>query len=289
MKKVSLLLVMAIMVFNLSANEGIQFEKISLEQALNKAKTEGKNVFIDIYATWCGPCKYLSKSVFTDKELGNFMNDNFICLKLDGEQSDGEGLMYEFELDSYPTMLFLDPDKKLLKKIVGAVGSDEILHKAKGIASPETTDLYKSNKRYEKGDRSKEFLLDHIETLALEEQDYMEVVNEYLKLFPNLDLDSEKEFMVFALSDLSIDSEYSKEFIQNVNKYNNSFPEFSQVKTVDFVLKAMNNSIKDKNKSTLEDFIKYFYPTYKSVFGKDALEKEEFTNTLVEAYESKLE
>jgi len=47
----------------------IQFEDLSLMEAVLKAKTEDKAVFVDVYTTWCGPCKNLDKQTFQDKEL----------------------------------------------------------------------------------------------------------------------------------------------------------------------------------------------------------------------------
>lgn len=38
-------------------NQGIQFADLTWQDALKKAKKENKIIFVDIYATWCGPCK----------------------------------------------------------------------------------------------------------------------------------------------------------------------------------------------------------------------------------------
>ena len=43
--------------------KGMIVEDLSLEKALQKAKEEGKYVFMDCYTTWCGPCKMLSPVV----------------------------------------------------------------------------------------------------------------------------------------------------------------------------------------------------------------------------------
>ncbi len=75
---------------------GIEFQTLSLNDALAKAKKENKHVFIDVYATWCGPCKYLAKEIFPDSDLGEFMNEHFVSIQLDGEKGDGVMLMKKF-------------------------------------------------------------------------------------------------------------------------------------------------------------------------------------------------
>ena len=44
--------------------KGIHFEQgLSWKDILAKAKAEHKYIFVDCYATWCGPCKYMDKNV----------------------------------------------------------------------------------------------------------------------------------------------------------------------------------------------------------------------------------
>lgn len=70
--------------------QGIYFEKISVKEALEKAQKEKKMVFVDMWATWCVPCKMLANSLFTQKEVGSYMNSHFICVKCDIDTARGE-------------------------------------------------------------------------------------------------------------------------------------------------------------------------------------------------------
>jgi tetratricopeptide (TPR) repeat protein len=64
------------------ATGGIQFvEDISLEEAVALAKTAGKHVFIETYATWCIPCRKLEKTLL-DPDLVEFFNKNFINVRI---------------------------------------------------------------------------------------------------------------------------------------------------------------------------------------------------------------
>ena len=67
----------------------ITFFDGSWSEALTKARTESKLIFVDAYTSWCGPCKLMSNKVFTDKKVGKFYNDNFINVKLDVEKGEG--------------------------------------------------------------------------------------------------------------------------------------------------------------------------------------------------------
>ena len=48
-------------------------------------------IFLDAYASWCGPCKMLQKNVFTKKAVGDFYNSKFINVKMDMEKGEGPG------------------------------------------------------------------------------------------------------------------------------------------------------------------------------------------------------
>ena len=88
--------------------QGIQFEKMSVGDALEKARAEQKMVFIDVFAEWCGPCKKMDAEVFTNAEVGKYFNEKFVCLQLDGEKGEGAEIAKRFRVDMYPTYVVLD-------------------------------------------------------------------------------------------------------------------------------------------------------------------------------------
>ena len=174
---------LAIIAFSIQTTfaKGINFQDLSLKEGIEKAKKENKKIFIDVYATWCGPCKYLSKNVFVDDDLGAFMNEHFVSLKIDGEYGDGLQLMNDFNLDSYPTMLFLNPEMDLLRKIVGAVGADEIEAVGNEVIFPETTAIYQLTERFNAGERDREFLAEYLVEVLNNDGDVDPIIEEFLK------------------------------------------------------------------------------------------------------------
>lgn len=99
--------------------DGIHFQKGNWQQALDLAKKENKVVFLDIYATWCGPCKQLKKYTFAEKSAGDFFNANFVNMALDGEQEEGASLAQKFGIEAYPTLMFVTPEGELITKSLG--------------------------------------------------------------------------------------------------------------------------------------------------------------------------
>ncbi|HEX9980993.1 MAG TPA: thioredoxin family protein [Flavobacterium sp.] len=101
-----------------TAGKGIDFFEGTFKEALAEAKKSGKPVFIDFYATWCGPCKKLKKT-FRDKAVGDYFNKNFINISVDGETAEGARLLNQFRVNSYPTLLIVNADGKQLTKSTG--------------------------------------------------------------------------------------------------------------------------------------------------------------------------
>ncbi len=124
-----------------SAQEsGIKFEHgLSWKQIVEKATKEHKGIFVDCYTTWCGPCKNMSSTIFPMKEVGDFFNKNFICVKaqMDSTKKDNETtiawradasmLEKKFLVHVYPTFLYFSSNGDALHRSVGAGGATSII------------------------------------------------------------------------------------------------------------------------------------------------------------------
>ncbi|HRD39394.1 MAG TPA: thioredoxin family protein, partial [Bacteroidia bacterium] len=71
MKK-SLLIFSALPVLAFSQNRHINFETGNLTSVFEKAKKENKFILVDAYTTWCGPCKWMSKNIFTNDTAADY-------------------------------------------------------------------------------------------------------------------------------------------------------------------------------------------------------------------------
>jgi len=115
--------------------EGIQFIEADWSKALAEAKKQNKLIFLDAYATWCGPCKLLKKNTFPDKEAGEYFNSNFINVAIDMEKGDGPALSEKFSVNAYPTLIITDANGKIITVTQGYMKPKQLIHFGKyGIA-----------------------------------------------------------------------------------------------------------------------------------------------------------
>ncbi len=110
--------------------KGITFEHGSFCEVLQKAKEKHKLVFIDFYTSWCGPCRVMANSVFPREDVGEFFNVRFVSLKVDAEKGEGVDLAKRYQVQGFPTMLFLDSDGNVLSSLLGSKAPDVFIKEA---------------------------------------------------------------------------------------------------------------------------------------------------------------
>lgn len=194
----------------------ITFEHGTLEEALKKAKQAKKPLFVDVYATWCGPCKQMAATSFIDPEVTAYYNDHFISLKLDGEKNDGPGVMQKYGITAYPTLLYFNANGDLVGKVVGGQQARQLLAKGKEIVNPEGNPVFLANKTYQKSKKKREDLKAYVKVLADNEHDSLsKYAAEYYQKYPDLNLKDPVEFEVFKSAVHDYKSPLTKEFLNN--------------------------------------------------------------------------
>lgn len=124
---------------------------MSLEQALEKSKTEKKKIFVDLYTEWCGWCKHMDSTTFVDARVAKYLNEHYYPVKFNAEQDKDivfKDKTYKFKKNgarwyhelavlwlnnrlSFPTTVFLDENQQLIQPVPGyqdAAKMEAIIH-----------------------------------------------------------------------------------------------------------------------------------------------------------------
>ncbi len=181
--------------------QGIEFEHISWPEALEKARKEGKLVFLDAYTTWCGPCKMLASKTFPDSAVGDLFNRSFVNLKIDMEKGEGVDLALKYGVDVYPTLLFFQPDGMVAHRAAGYFPVAEMIQLGKN-ALDSTQNLRALEMRYRNGDRDRELLRQLLGARAVAYDPRTgALADEYLKQEKDLNAPENKQIILRYVND----------------------------------------------------------------------------------------
>ena len=183
MKK-SLLTLIVVLTHGLVFAQGIEFKQGSWAEALTEAKASDKMVFVDVYTTWCGPCKAMDKNVFPLKEVGDVYNNDFVCYKVDAEKGEGISIAKKYNVKAYPTYLFVKPDAALVMASVGGMTSNDFL-KLAASAHNQANDfkpLSEWEEEYARKQDDATFLLEYINKRYSQGKSSIELMDQYLFL-----------------------------------------------------------------------------------------------------------
>ncbi len=120
---------LAITLVSAQEKQGIDFRNLNLSALCQKAEAEKKLVFVDVYASWCGPCKAMEANVYPQKKVGDYFNKYFVSAKYDAEKGEGIEVARKYHVTAYPTYLLLDAEGKLVGKMVGGSPADDFIRK----------------------------------------------------------------------------------------------------------------------------------------------------------------
>lgn len=141
----------------LALAQGIKFEDSNFATILAKAKKENKLIFVDAYASWCGPCKLMVKNIFPLQTVGDFYNSHFVNAKIDMEKGEGVGLAKKYNVKAFPTYLFINGDGEEVHRTLGYVEEKDFIQFAKDAEDPNKR-LTALKQKFENGEKDPEFL-----------------------------------------------------------------------------------------------------------------------------------
>ena len=149
---------------------------ISLEDAVYLQESSPRNIIIDAYTNWCGPCKLLDKNTFQNPDVSRYISEHFYAVKFNAEGTEeitfynkkftnpnydpnrnGRNATHQFTqflgVRGYPTMVFFSEDGDPIMPLVGYYKPKQIELYLKMIkqgdyqvfSKPEDFENYKNN------------------------------------------------------------------------------------------------------------------------------------------------
>lgn len=142
-----------LMFFVVSLQSSAQVQWISFSELEAAQKKDPRPVIVDMYTTWCGPCKMMDANTFNNPKVAAYINKHFHAVKFNAEGDEvvvfgGQRIVNEqydpnrkgrnathpfagsFSVNgrlAYPTTAYLSPDLKLLTQpIQGYLTPDKI-------------------------------------------------------------------------------------------------------------------------------------------------------------------
>ncbi|MDH3198153.1 MAG: tetratricopeptide repeat protein [Candidatus Krumholzibacteria bacterium] len=129
----------------------VQWAEDPWESILERAKSERKHVYVDFYATWCGPCKQMEKVTYPDEAVSRFLG-GMIPVKYDAETGAGEVLAEKYRVVAYPTLIIFDPGGEEIDRHVGYLEPEPFVEKFQGYIDGIGTVSYYKEKLAENPD-----------------------------------------------------------------------------------------------------------------------------------------
>lgn len=202
---------------SLSVSAQMNFENPDWNTVLAKAKKENKIIFVEGYASWCAPCKWMAANVFSDPTVGSFYNRHFINVKFDIESVEAADFVSKYGSLGVPTLYYIDGDGQLLHQIRGAAKSAKFIEIGKDALNP-NKQLETLKRKYESGnytDRDLKNYMDALVKTGKENND--DVLEKYLK-GKNLD-NTDIMRTIFMNTAPTLDSKYFSEIVSKQKKY----------------------------------------------------------------------
>lgn len=233
--KNTLILTFILLTNNLVFAKEINFYKGTWDEALAQSKKENKIIFVDFYTTWCSPCKFMTANVFTNDEVADFFNQNFINVKIDAEKQELQ-LVKNSAITGYPTLAFFNSSGELFFRKMGGIDAQAFLLLGLQISSFE-----RNKKAIEKDPLNINALGPYLHVLSqIDQEKAKKMATAYLEKIKIEDSKIAGNWDLITVFELSASSRFFDYTIENFKFFLDSMPGYQ-----DYFAQVSGNLLQD--------------------------------------------
>ena len=200
----------------------------------------------------------LDANTFSDKNVSEYLNQNFINIKINADTEYGNKLFSEYNGTGYPLLLFLDSKKNELERFYGFFGAEQFLKKLIDIKNGNNT-FPVLQAQYESGDKSAE-IMSILATKYAERGNDSVATLLYQNVVESKNLSSKMFFEAkYFLSSQKLKKGDTKELKNYINQYSDS----------PFLKDAVNTLIQYYQSEKLIDNEILYFKKYIEIFSDD--------------------
>ncbi|NBB88869.1 MAG: DUF255 domain-containing protein [Bacteroidetes bacterium] len=253
MKTLGLFLALALSCGLFAQDREIEFRDLTFDEAITAAEEENKPIFMDCYTVWCGPCKWMAANIFTNNEVADYYNENFVCVKFDMEKGEGLELAKEFKIRAYPTLLFINGDRKLVMKQIGAPRDPEPYIQLGKNARSEDYNLLALAENLDENRDDPSFMAKYFEVMAGADMVEQEEVDAYFAETPKKDWLKKENVKILTRIEHDIESKIFQDILKRSDEYIAVNSDIEKVIGYS-VQRALMNQLFSKEENAEEDY-----------------------------------
>ncbi len=150
-------LIILLFIANGAGYAQVVFKPLTFGAACALAKAEHKYIIADVYTDWCRWCAEIDKNTYAAKAVGDYVEANFIPVKINAEKTEGVAFANAHGVQGYPTIIFFDETGAEVYRVTGYQAADAFLASLqtartggnKGKNSPETGDTANTTRQFQ--------------------------------------------------------------------------------------------------------------------------------------------
>lgn len=266
-------------------SQGIKFEQGTWSDVLALAKKTNKPIFVDIYTSWCGPCKKMVKDIFPIENVGTVYNANFVCYQIDAEKGEGIEIAKKYKVTAYPTYLFIKADGTLFSRALGSMESSKFIDVSKtallDLNDPKPMIDWDTEYLQKKNDPV--FLLDYMNKRTRLGLSNIVMFNEYLQLIPEAERTSDQVVKLYQKEgkQMKVNDFSFQNLLKNRKAYFSKLFGSVLILLQDGVLNTVKEAAKSKNEELLESAVAAFtqIPSNSTLKGKEEIYMDYYQRT----------